>query len=46
MFNLYSLQNLTPSPSPKERGEKKRTNAPLSFGERLGVRFLGLCDKK
>jgi membrane fusion protein, heavy metal efflux system len=39
--NIYLLmQSLTPDPSPGERGEKKRINAPLSSGEGLGVRLL------
>jgi hypothetical protein len=39
------MQNLTPNPSPMERGEK-RSNAPLSIGEVSGVRFCGFYNSK
>jgi hypothetical protein len=38
-FLSHSPKNLTPSPSPKERGAFVLLFSPLSFGEGLGVRF-------
>jgi hypothetical protein len=46
-INMYkssvSTSDLTPGPSPKERGEghELRRKPPLSFGEGLGVRSEG-----
>jgi hypothetical protein len=41
LFVLFKI-NLTPSPSPAERGAFTLRNAPLSAGEGLGVRLLVL----
>jgi tRNA splicing ligase len=38
-FNLEEL-NLTPAPSPKERGVFDEISSPLSLGEGLGVKFI------
>jgi hypothetical protein len=44
---FLTLQNLTPDPSPAERGAVCPRLAPLSAGEGSGVRFIdGTFSKK